>query len=390
MFSKELLKSIPLPSLLLDVDALERNIKKIAAQANGKKIRIATKSIRSVKVLEKILKSDPTFQGLMCFTPKEACFLAEKGFDDILLGYPCTDEEALQEIARWNEKGKQIVCMVDTEEQITLLENVAKKYGGFFYVCLDIDMSTTYGPLHFGVRRSPIQQKEGALKLASHIRHAKNVTLIGIMGYEAQIAGVGDRMPAQGAKNRLVSYLKKRSLPTIEKRRKEIVEALQNEGFSLDIVNGGGTGSLHLTSKETVVTEVTVGSGFYSPLLFDYYRDFQYEPSLYFALPIVRKPTDDIYTCLGGGYVASGPPGKDKIPQPVFPEGGKLLSLEAAGEVQTPVQLKNVELQIGDAIVFRAAKAGEICERFNEIICIRNNEIVDHVLTYRGEGGAFL
>src|SRR5690606_32979367 len=219
MFSKELLKSVPLPALLLDVDALERNIKKIASQANGKKIRIATKSIRSVKVLEKILQSDPTFQGLMCFTTKEASFLAEKGFDDILLGYPCTDEEALKENAKWNEKGKENVWMVDDEEQVILLEAVAKKYGGLFDVCLDIDMSTSYGPLHFGVRRSPIQQKEGALKVASCIEQAENVKLIGIMGYEAQIAGVGDRMPAQRAKNRLVSYLKKRSLPTIEKRR---------------------------------------------------------------------------------------------------------------------------------------------------------------------------
>jgi D-serine deaminase-like pyridoxal phosphate-dependent protein len=210
------------------------------------------------------------------------------------------------------------------------------------------------------------------------------------MGYEAQIAGVGDDMPKQFWKNTLVSVLKKRSIKTIQSRRKEIVNALKQEGFTLELVNGGGTGSLEQTTQEDVITEVTVGSGFYSPLLFDYYQAFQYEPSLFFALPIVRKPTENIYTCLGGGYVASGPPGKDKLPEPVYPEGGKLLSLEAAGEVQTPVYLENKNLQVGDPIIFRAAKAGEICERFDEIICVSKGKIVDRWKTYRGEGGCFL
>lgn len=383
-------KQLSLPALLLDLDAFDDNCKQIVNKANGKNIRIATKSIRSVGVLNRILESDSTFQGLMCYSSKEAVFLANKGFDDILIGYPCTDKASLKEISLLTANGRSIICMVDAVEHIDLLEAVAAEANGKFYVCIDVDMSTNFPFLYFGVRRSPLQNERDVVHLAHKIKSCKHVELKGIMGYEAQIAGVGDDVPNQNLKNRLVTFLKKKSRKTVEDRRKTIVEALRKEGFSLEFVNGGGTGSLHTTASDDVVTEVTVGSGFYSPLLFDYYRDFHYKPSLFFALPVVRKPTANIYTCLGGGYIASGPSGKDKIPQPVFPPNGKLLKFEGAGEVQTPVYFEREQLEIGDPIIFRHAKAGEICERFNEIICFRDGEIVNRYQTYRGEGVSFL
>lgn len=383
-------KKISLPALLLDLDAFDDNCRQIADKANGKKIRIATKSIRSVGVLRRILESDSVFQGLMCYSSKEAVFLANKGFNNILIGYPCTDKESLKEISLLTANGHAIICMADCDEHIELLEAVAEETNGKFSVCIDVDMSTKFPFLHFGVRRSPLQSGSDVVHLAHKIKNSKHVELKGIMGYEAQIAGVGDDVPNQNFKNRFIAFLKKKSRKTVEMRRKNVVDALRKEGFVLEFVNGGGTGSLHTTTTDDVVTEVTVGSGFYSPLLFDYYRDFHYKPSLYFALPVVRKPTENIYTCLGGGYIASGPAGKDKAPQPVYPPNGQLLKFEGAGEVQTPVYFEHEHLEIGDPIIFRHAKAGEICERFNEIICFKNGEIVSRFPTYRGEGVSFL
>ncbi|WP_419392950.1 amino acid deaminase/aldolase [Cytobacillus praedii] len=390
MLSKELLKEISLPALLLDIDAFDENCKKIAEKANRKTIRIATKSIRSVSLLRRILQSNQIFKGLMSFTPQESIFLSEKGFDDILLGYPCWDMDALIKIAKINQTEKKIILMVDSFEHIDHLQRIALKTSGKFYVCIDVDMSTAFANLHFGVRRSPLNNDEIVLQLAKKIQQSSKLKLIGIMGYEAQIAGVSDRMPSQYLKNTFISYLKKKSIPEIAVRRTKVIQRLKDEGIPLSLVNGGGTGSLLTTTLEDYVTEVTVGSGFYSPLLFDYYQSFNYKPSLFFALPIVRKPAPNIYTCLGGGYIASGAAGKDKMPKPVYPVGGKLLPLEGAGEVQTPVYYENLSLDIGDAIVFRAAKAGEICERFKEIICISNQQIVYRFDTYRGEGECFL
>lgn len=381
---------IQLPALLLDVQAFDDNCREIARKANGKQIRIASKSIRSVPILKRIFQSNPIFQGLMCYSPNEAIFLEEKGFDDILLGYPCWDREALLQIASLNRKGKKIICMVDSLEHIDHLEKIALEANGKFYLCIDVDMSTKFASLHFGVRRSPLKNEKEVLQLARKIKDSSRLQLLGIMGYEAQIAGVGDTIPAQKIKNSLIAYLKRKSITEIERRRREIVQVLHSEGLAPEFVNGGGTGSLHTTSKENIVTEVTVGSGFYAPLLFDYYRSFRFNPALYFALPVVRKPAPNIYTCLGGGYIASGPPGEEKNPQPVYPPGGRLLPFEGAGEVQTPVLFEKETLEMGGAIIFRPAKAGEICERFKEIVCVADQQVMDYYLTYRGEGACFL
>ena len=79
------------------------------------------------------------------------------------------------------------------------------------------------------------------------------------MGYEAQVAGVGDRVPGQFIKNGLIRLLKKHSISRTARIRKEWTAALEELGLSPRFINGGGTGSLAETAREDVVTEVTVG-----------------------------------------------------------------------------------------------------------------------------------
>ena len=170
------------------------------------------------------------------------------------------------------------------------------------------------------------------------------------------------------------------------------MDRLRQEGLALRVVNGGGSGSLLTTGKDPSVTEVTAGSAFYAPGLFQHFREVSFVPSTFFALQIVRRPAQAIVTCHGGGYVASGPPGQDKLPVPFLPQGCTFLPFEGAGEVQTPLRLPQdcPPLSLGDPIFFQHAKAGEIAERFNSFFLIEGERIVDEVKTYRGEGEAFL
>jgi D-serine deaminase-like pyridoxal phosphate-dependent protein len=75
-----------------------------------------------------------------------------------------------------------------------------------------------------------------------------------------------------------------------------------------------------------------------------------------------------------------------------MPVGMQYLPLEGAGEVQTPLQLgeNTPEIKLGDPVFFQHAKAGELCERFNELALLQNGKIVEVVKTYRGEGMNFL
>ena len=190
--------------------------------------------------------------------------------------------------------------------------------------------------------------------------------------------------------NAVVKSLKPLSIEKLRQRRAEAVARLRQAlNIPLPLVNGGGTGSLETTREEACVTELTIGSGFYAPRLFDFYEQFKHRPAAGFALEIVRNPKPGIYTCAGGGYVASGSPGEEKIPLPYLPADAKLDPNEMAGEVQTPVYSQQT-LNLGDPVFFRHAKAGELCERFNQVQLLRQGKVQEAVPTYRGLGQCFL
>jgi hypothetical protein len=191
------------------------------------------------------------------------------------------------------------------------------------------------------------------------------------MGYESQIAGLMDEVPGQGAKNAVIRLLKRRSIPEVNERRRATVAALAAAGHALRFVNGGGTGSFESTRADASVTELAAGSGLYVPTLFDHYRAFRGRPAAGFAVAVTRAPAPGIVTCAGGGYPASGPGGADRLPRPWLPAGCTLIATEGAGEVQTPVRVPaGVRSAPGDPLLFRHAKAGELCERFNELLLI--------------------
>ena len=311
--------------------------------------------------------------------------LAERGFDDLLVAYPTVEADAVRQVCRALRRGSDITLMVDCAEHVRRLANLAAEEGVTLPLCLDVDMSMRLPGLNFGVFRSPVRGAEDALAVYHVIREHDAVHLAGVMGYEAQIAGVTDTGPGQAAKNAVIRALKKRSIRQLTERRDAVVRALHDAGARLRFVNGGGTGSLETTAADTEVTEVTAGSGLYSPALFDHYHNFRHVPAAMFALEVVRQPDDDHVTCLGGGYVASGSASPDRLPVPALPEGLALDPNEGAGEVQTPLTGDNAPA-LGEPVFFRHAKAGELCERFNELLLVRDGAVERTVPTYHGEG----
>lgn len=390
-YYKEIFAEVPRPFALVDLDMLDDNARAIAGAAGGKRVRLASKSIRSVDVLSRILASSSIYQGIMCYTAAEAAFLAERGFDDLLLGYPQWQPEAIRTLMNRVSEGRSITLMVDSVEHVEHVEQLARQEGTVMPLCIDLDMSVQYPGLHFGVWRSPVHSWEGMYPIVERIIHSPWLCLDGIMGYEAQVAGVGDKTAGKYLKNKTVRWLKSRSIVEAAKRRKEAVERLMAMDLRLRFVNAGGTGSMESSREEAWVTEITAGSGFYAPGLFDHYASFRYQPAAAYAVEVVRFPKAGIVTCMGGGYTASGTADADKLAQPYLPSGLKLFALEGAGEVQTPLRLPaHVELNLGDPVFFRHAKAGELCERFKVLHAVSQGRIVGEYATYRGMGACFL
>ncbi len=375
------------PVATIDVDALRHNALDLVVRSSGVPIRVASKSIRVREVLDAALKL-PGYRGILAFTLPEALWLAEE-HDDIVLGYPSVDRAALAALAGSAEKAARITLMVDDLAQLDLVDSVAAPgQRAEIRVAIDADASWRAPVLgHIGVRRSPVHDPDEVQRLARAIAARPGFRLVGLMMYEAQIAGQPDDT---GSGDAVIRWMQRRSTEELRERRGAIVGAVRDVA-DLEFVNGGGTGSLEYTASDPAVTETTAGSGLLAGHLFDLYRHFTLAPAAAFALEVVRRPADDIVTVLGGGWIASGPPVASRQPLPAWPTGLATLAREGAGEVQTPLQgaaAKN--LSLGDRVWFRHAKSGELAERVDRYHLTSGDTIVGEAATYRGEGKSFL
>lgn len=394
--ARGLLRGERLPAVLVDLDALDRNVDRVRArvEASGKRMRVASKSVRHVGLLRRILaRGGPSFRGLMAFHVEEAAFLAERGFDDLLIAYPTVQPGALRALAELTASGTRARIIVDCVDHLEALGAAGRKGGVVLEAVIELDVSLRRigGAVHLGARRSPVRGPEDAVALARAAEGVDGVRVVGLMGYEGHVAGVTDTGPFKAWMNPAKRWMKGVARKDIAANRMATVAALEAAGVALSLVNGGGTGSLGSTPGEGCLTEVTAGSGFLCSHLFSYYQGLALEPAFWMALEVSRSSDAGYVTCGGGGYVASGEPGWDRLPVPVSPQGLSLVSVEGAGEVQTPLTVPSgVSLGLGDPVLFRFSKAGEPAERFAQYLLARGDVIEAREPTYRGEGACFL
>jgi D-serine deaminase-like pyridoxal phosphate-dependent protein len=379
------------PFAVVDLDAFDANAADLLRRAGGKRVRLASKSVRCRGLQDRALRAG--FRGQLCFTLPEALWLAGHGARDLVVAYPTADRAALRALAA-GPRAADVTVMVDDVAHLDLIDAAAGPAAGRAPVRVAIDVDAGWRPLggrvRIGARRSPVRTPEQAAALARAIVARDGLRLVGLMSYEAHIAGVGDRPPGKPLLGAALRAMQRASARELAARRAAVVAAVR-EVAPLELVNGGGTGSVERTAAEAAVTEVAAGSGLFGPTLFDAYAAFTPRPAALFALPVVRRPDERVATALGGGYLASGSGTPDRLPRPALPAGLRLDRREGAGEVQTPLLGEAAaRLAIGDRVWMRHAKAGELCERFATLHLISGDRVVDEVPTYRGEGATFL
>lgn len=384
----DLAEHTSLPALVVDLDAVDANAADMLRRAGGKPIRVASKSIRIPQLVAHAL-AIPGFQGVLAYSLAEALWLFRQGIsDDIVVAYPTLDARAIKELSDDPEARAAICVMIDREEHVAALASSASESAPI-RVCLDVDASYRPAPgVHIGTLRSCLHSPKQAAAFARAVVARPQLRLAGIMMYEGHIAGVGDA--GSSARARAIRVMQKLSIKELAKRRARVVAAVEKVAGPLEFVNGGGTGSLESTCAEAAVTEAAAGSGFLAPTLFDNYRAFTLRPACWFVLPATRKPKKGVVTVAGGGRIASGPAGEDRLPTPWYPTGLRYAAEEGPGEVQTPLVGKAADaIALGDPVWFRHAKAGETAEHANEVIAVRNGRVIGQWPTYRGKGLIF-
>jgi D-serine deaminase-like pyridoxal phosphate-dependent protein len=384
------------PFAVVDLAAFDSNAADLVRRANGVPIRVVSKSLRCRSLIERVL-ARPGYRGVMSYSLAEALWLRATGIsDDLLVAYPTADRSALRALAADEAARAQVAITVDSAAHLDFIDATLGAGHQAIRLCIDIDMSwrplpLPYGPVvQVGTWRSPLRTPPEVALFAEEILRRPGFTLVGLLGYEGQIAGLGDAPPGRPLRARVVRAMQARSAAELRERRGEAVRQVRALA-DLEFVNGGGTGSLETTAADSSVTELAAGSGLVGPTLFDAYRRFRPRPALRYALPVVRRPGPGVATLFSGGYVASGTGTPDRLPRPFLPAGLKLTRIEGAGEVQTPVTGAAADgLSVGDRVWLRHAKGGELAERLTgyHLFDPALGE-VNEVPTYRGDGQCF-
>ncbi|RLU92217.1 alanine racemase [Streptomyces griseocarneus] len=385
--------SLDAPLAVVDLRAFDANAADLVRRAGGKPVRVASKSVRCRALLERVLARDG-FSGVMAYSLAESLWLARAGVPDVLLAYPSADRAGFAELTADPKLAAAVTVMVDDPAQLALIDAARPGHGRSeeVRVCLELDTSLRLlgGRVRIGALRSPLRDPVRLAELARAVARRPGFRLVGLMAYEAHVAGVGDAVPGHPLRSGAIRLMQSVARKELAALRAEAVRAVRAVA-ELEFVNGGGTGSVESTTAEDAVTEVAAGSGLFVPRLFDGYSSFRGRPAALFALPVVRRPGVGVVTVAGGGYPASGAAGRDRLPAPYLPAGLRLDPREGAGEVQTPLVGQPADdLLVGDKVWFRHAKAGELCERFTALHLIDGDRVTETVPTYRGEGRAFL
>ncbi len=376
------------PTYVVDLDAFDQNAADLVRRAGGTPVRVASKSLRVPALISRALAA-PGFAGVLGYSLREALWLSEAGVsDDIVMGYPSVDAEALHRLTSSEAGLASVTLMVDDVRHLDLVDAV-RASSAPVRVAIDVDAGLRVGPAHVGPKRSPLHDAAAVVELAREIADRDGFALVGVMTYEGQVAGVPDEVPRHPLRSAAVRRIKSASNAQLLERRAGIATALR-EVAALEFWNAGGSGSLETSAADPVVTEVTAGSGLLVSGLFDHYRSFDPLPAAYFGLRVVRRPGPELATVAGGGLIASGPPGPDRSPVPWAPPGLRLTGLEGAGEVQTPLTGPGASaLEVGELVWFRHAKAGEVAEHVADAHLLAGSEITEVVPTYRGAGNTW-
>jgi len=231
---------IQTPCLVLDLDALERNIKKMGdyARAHGMRHRVHGKMHKSVDVA-KLQERLGGSVGVCCQKVSEAEVFARGGIKDVLVSNQVRDLAKIDRLARLPKLGARTICCVDMIENVADLSAAAVKHGTTIECLVEIDC----GAGRCGVKTTP-----EVVALAKAIDAAPGLKFAGLQAY-------------QGAMQHMDSYAdRKAKIDLAVAQVKDAVDALKAEGLDCDIVGGGGTGSYYFESTSGVYNELQCGS----------------------------------------------------------------------------------------------------------------------------------
>jgi D-serine deaminase-like pyridoxal phosphate-dependent protein len=258
------LEELPTPALVLDIEAADRNIARMAEFLSAGSVALRP-HIKAHKCPELALRQCQAGAiGVTAATAEEAVVMASAGVGEVLLANQVVVPAKLDLVARAAREQTMIVA-VDAPEQLRLISRAAANADSRIGVVIEVDV---------GMGRCGTRNPDDALRLASSIEGFDGLSFRGVMGYEGQCVDDPERPSRE-----------KRAAESIAKLG-EVVDVLDRDGLRCEIVSAGGTGTYDITSAIEPVTEIQAGSY----VLMDRYHGAitpEFEPALSVAATVI-------------------------------------------------------------------------------------------------------
>ena len=234
--------AIDTPALIIDMDALQRNIQTMSAFLRNRKIKLRP-HFKTVKIPDIArLQIDAGAKGITCSKLSEAEVLVSAGIADVLLANQVADPAKIRRLAALAKRVRHLTVAVDSADNVHDLSAACALAGSTLNVLVELDI---------GMGRCGVRDYNEGLAVARAVMEAPNLSFKGIQAYEGHLVLLPDMEARRSGASKALSYVK------------GFKEYLEKNHIPVSEISGGGTGTYSLICAGDVYTELQAGSYIY-------------------------------------------------------------------------------------------------------------------------------
>lgn len=346
------------PALILDVDVLDRNIRRMADRARdaGLRLRPHAKSHKCSFIAKRQIAAGAA--GICCAKLGEAEALAAAGIESILITSPIAGALSAQRAAQLASDIREFLIVVDHPAQASWLNDAAAAAGRKLDVLIDVDV---------GIARTGVSGPTAAVALASAIKRAPSLQLRGVQGYGGHLQHIHGLEARRSATEVATARLA------------QVVTALRESGYPIETITGGGTGSFASDASCRLLNEIQPGSYLFMDRQ---YRealgadpDGAFEQSLWVQAQVISVNASAFVTVDAGlkAFATDGP-----TPRPVS-RGYELAKYVFMGDEHGAVTRPAREVLPGERIEFEVPHCDPTVDRYDGMYLVRGDVLIDWI-----------
>ena len=359
------LAEVETPALIVDLDAVERNLKRLADALEGTGVvhRPHAKMHKCPILAQKQMENGAV--GVCCQKVSEAEAMVEGGIDNSLVTNEIVDPRKIERLATLATRATISVC-VDDPLNVPMLSDAAQKFGITLPVLVEIDV---------GAKRGGIAPGSDALKLAQAVDNAKGLSFAGLQAYQGS------------AQHKRTAVERKAAIDVAVNVTRQTKDLLIQHGLTCDTVTGGGTGTFHHEVASGLYTEIQAGSYVFMDV--DYanntgddgqpFTEFEHALFIYATVMSTAVPGQAL---IDVGHKAQS---SDSGPPLVYDRPG--VEFVKASDEHGVLKLSDVALTIGDKIKLIPGHIDPTCNLHEYYVAMRGDKVEAlWPITARGPG----